>query len=239
MLSVSKFTILNLRDAASYSRLSFIPEDRLRLTSDIAFLCPSLEVADQEYESWYKKQKQQQNRIVAVCPNAIQANRMGLDKYISDFGYLINKFEEQKHFSFLFLYHDLRPQCSGKNDENISHLLYNIFKGIAPCFFPSNINNGLQLKSYLQKIDFTIAGRMHFGIAGLSYKKPMYGIDYQDKFEGLLKFFDVNPDYYMVDYNKISSKEKNIEQFTDFLPLFELKIKEKLESVIMLCYKNV
>ncbi len=233
---VSDKTYIKLRDDESYNRVDFISHNRKLLTSDIAFLCPTQDVNDSSYESWSSQQKQ----IIAVCPNAIQAGKIGYEKYINDFKKLLIKFTEACSCSFVFLYHDLRPLCDQTySDKDIAEALYADLLKSSACFLPNTIRNGLQLKWYLKPVDFTLTGRMHLGISGLTLGKPMFGIAYANKFEGLLNMFQVDAKLCLIDYRNMDSSNDQIKGFLDLLPEMKEKVTEHLQLVINKAKKNL
>ena len=100
-----------------------------------------------------------------------------------------------------------------------------------PVYFDAHLRNGLELKSYLDFIDFTITGRMHFGISGIAAGKPMFGICYANKFEGMLRLFEIDPDRNLIDYTVLADCVKVVPLFLHDLDENRLKIETFLPRV--------
>lgn len=242
---ISKFALIKARDEDSYARLSnFIRNDRLLLTNDIAFICPDIRSTYEgpkydAYAQWCDTLPNG-NRVIAICPNSIQARKITLEKYVDDMIFLLDTFRTHEKFAFVFLYHDLRPLCEGHSDKDISEKLYNHFTGLddANCYFPQEISNGVQIKGYLNKVDFTITGRMHLGISGIVTGKPMFGICYANKFEGMLKLFSVEPSKCLVDYTDMQNCSSVVDSFLSSYTEIESLITKNLSSVQAVTKKN-
>lgn len=240
-IEVAKFMKIKSRDIESYKRLAqFIPENRLLLTNDIAFICPNIPsmynqtTEYSKYIEWCKLVKLKEKKIIGVCPNSIQAKKMGFDYYMESLKKMLAFFNDTGDFGFVFLYHDLRLLCDNESDKTISEKLHNYFSSIGiDSFFTSTINNGVELKGYLSEIDFTVTGRMHFGISGLTFKKPMFGIAYANKFEGMVRLFDLDPNLCLVDYDKMNldlTKNK-VDSFCNLQQKIIEKVNIRLELV--------
>lgn len=240
---ISKKTKLFLREEVSYNRaLEFIDNKfNVKQVADLAFLSPMYSLNDDIFENWIINQKQNGRKILAVCPNALQAKNIGEEKYISDIIILL-KYSLKKHkISILLLYHDLRNHCNGKSDKDISSEIYNklIDNFKDNLFFSSTIKNGLEMKYYLQDIDFTLTGRMHFGISGYSLNKPMIGIAYEGKFSGLQKIFDIDSKETLInDMLKISESEDKIDYIINNFDQINNNIKLNINKVKSLSLSN-
>jgi polysaccharide pyruvyl transferase WcaK-like protein len=214
---ISKTNTLTLRDPESASRMKKHIGNRVNLGSDIAFLCPTNFNENNEFKSfceWADLQKATDRKIAAVCPNAIQASKSGKTEYIRDFKNLLSSFSQLDKLSFIFLYHDLRPQCERQSDKDLSRELYSLIADGEATFFPESITNGVTLKSYLTKCDFSITGRMHLGISGMTLGLPMFGLGYQNKFEGLQSLFEIPASESLIDYTSMNSGTETIKIFS-------------------------
>ena len=79
--------------------------------------------------------------------------------------------------------------------------------------YVDDIPDGITLKKYLSLVDFTFTGRMHFGISGYVCGKPMFGISYLNKFEGLQKMFGLKSKETLLDYSNIVNETETIKHF--------------------------
>ncbi|WP_316819932.1 polysaccharide pyruvyl transferase family protein [Pedobacter gandavensis] len=236
--SVAKDVKLKIRDVESYVRMKdFIPADRLILTNDIAFICPDLPGVYQSktyetYKAWGEQVKAKGKTIIGVCPNAIQARKIGFDNYLSGFKNLLEGFLDRGNYAFVFLYHDIRPICDEASDSTISRILeeYFLAKG-EDCFYTDQIKNGVELKGYVALVDFTITGRMHLGISGLTYGKPMFGVSYANKFEGMVKLFEIDPKLCLIDYDKLDNSKEQIRLFTQNFSTIQDCVEKNINGV--------
>lgn len=237
-IKVAKEVRLKIRDVESYVRMKdFIPAEQLILTNDIAFICPDVPASYQsntyeDYKSWVAAVKASGKSIIGVCPNAIQAKKIGFEHYLSGFKQLLEGFLAVGEYAFVFLYHDIRPICDEASDSTISRILNEYFGAQSvDCFYTDQIRNGVELKGYVSLVDFTITGRMHLGISGLTFSKPMFGVSYANKFEGMVKLFDVDPDSCLIDYDKLGESEEKIRLFTKNFASIENSVKNNIQKV--------
>lgn len=237
-IKVAKDVRLKIRDVESYVRMKdFIPAEQLILTNDIAFICPDVPASYQSntyenYKSWVATAKAKGKSIIGVCPNAIQAKKIGFENYLSGFKQLLEGFLAVGDYAFVFLYHDIRPICDEASDSTFSRILNEYFGAKSvDCFYTDQIRNGVELKGYVSLVDFTITGRMHLGISGLTFSKPMFGVSYANKFEGMVKLFDVDPNSCLIDYDKLSESKEKIRLFTENFAAIENSVKKNIQKV--------
>ena len=218
------------RDVESCKRMSLILNKSVVETTDIAFLCdtPSLVDDDTQIKEWIFNERKQGRTISAFCPNAIQAASIGLSTYLNFVKELIDEFMSN-NISVLFLYHDLRKQCGELNDKDLSNMLSQEFNGHK--LFVDNIPDGYTLKPFIGLADFTITGRMHFGISGYTLGLPMYGISYYGKFEGLQSLFGIDPKLSLVDYKSNKVDKHQIKDFLNMIPIYRTSINLKISTV--------
>lgn len=237
-IKVAKEVRLKIRDVESYVRMKdFIPAEQLILTNDIAFICPDVPASYQSntyenYKTWVTAAKAKGKSIIGVCPNAIQAKKIGFENYLSGFKQLLEGFLAVGDYAFVFLYHDIRPICDEASDSTISRILNEYFGAKSvDCFYTDQIRNGVELKGYVSLVDFTITGRMHLGISGLTFSKPMFGVSYANKFEGMVKLFDVDPNSCLIDYDKLNESKDKIRLFTKNFAAIENSVKKNIQKV--------
>lgn len=235
---VEGYTMIKARDARSYQRLSkIVREDHLMETVDIAFACGIDEkMPIGSIEEWVMNQKEKGQRIIAYSPNTIQAKKMGLVEYLRCQLLLLKEFSKQ-NCSILFLYHDLRKYALGINDKELSKMVSFYFQENG--MFCDNITDGYLMKNYINLADFTVTGRMHFGISGYTLNKPMFGCCYYNKFEGVQDLFGIKPENSLVDYDKIPENLFRVTDFLEFLQTYQACIKRNLSSVQNCAQKNI
>lgn len=230
-------TQFKLREPDSYKIAKrFLPSENIEQVSDLAFLCPSEKNEDSKYLKWIAVTRGESRIIAGICPNSIQARKVGIEVYINHFVLALERLYLEKNVNYVFLYHDIRGEI---NDRDLSEKIYlRLKEKDIHGFFNSNIRNGVELKSYLKLVDFTITGRMHFGISGYSFAKPMFGISYEDKFSGLQKLFGVDPEKSLISYKMMMDFYEVLEAFINNLPEFVESTKRNLPEVIALSQKN-
>lgn len=214
-LKYSTYGFVKARDIDSYDRLQkFIPTDKLMLVSDLAFLCPDNNQTPSSFEktkSWIEIKKNAGKTIVAFCPNSIQMQKLGKDVYFKMTKHMI-KILVTNDCSVVLLYHDLRRYALDTSDKDISKELYAELNN-NDLLYVDDIPDGITLKKYLSLVDFTFTGRMHFGISGYVCGKPMFGISYLNKFEGLQKMFGLKSKETLLDYSNIVNETETIKHF--------------------------
>ena len=234
---VSKYMKIKVRDLDSYNRMrKYVDVEYLQQTADIAFLCgKSMTSYDMEFLRWVEKTKAQSKRIIAYCPNTIQAEIIGLKQYVETQILLLRKFEEE-NCCIAFLYHDLRKYALGINDKQLSYMIYNYFQ--VNGFFIDSVKNGVELKKYIEVAEFTVTGRMHFGISGYTLQKPMFGVCYFNKFEGLQKMFGIDPMISLINYENVKNELEHVTEFMKALPRYTFFMYNHLQNVLKLAQYN-
>lgn len=199
------------------------------LVGDSAFLAPIGKLVDYNYLKWIQKQKRNDKLVIGFCPNSSQAIKFGISEYLICLENILILFNKKINISIALLYHDLRASL---NEYEMSNILYERLakKGI-DCFPPPICNNGNTMKAYIKEVDFTLTGRLHFGISGLAHSKPMFGITYNDKFEGIIKMFKISPDLCLINYHKINDPEDCVMNFINNYDLISSLIHNNLLSI--------
>jgi polysaccharide pyruvyl transferase WcaK-like protein len=234
-------TIFNLREEDSYVRArKFLPDSNIKLVADIAFLCSFKNNEDEKYLLWIRKQKENDRTVIGVCPNALQAEKVGKKKYLEQFIFLLQYINNKYKVSFALLYHDLRSQCDNLSDKDLSKEIFILLNEISSfnVFYSEDIINGIQLKSYLEMVDCTVTGRMHLGISGYSLGKPMLGIAYEGKFTGLQKLFEIDVEKSIINYTELNKSKKIVDLFMSNLDFFSASVQRKLPTVLKMSMKN-
>lgn len=228
---ISEFTQIKARDLESMERLSkLMPNREIVLVPDIAFLCSSPSIDNSDVAEWCKNERAHGSVIIAYCPNTIQAKTIGLNKYVKKQYELLSLFIENG-CSVLFLYHDLRKYALGINDRDLSYKIFLLFKN-EKVFFVDHVQDGYSLKSFMALADFTLTGRMHFGISGYTLGLPMFGISYYGKFEGLQKMFEISPSESLIDSDMVNIDFSIINNFISNLEVNRMKVNKNIDLII-------
>jgi uncharacterized membrane protein (DUF106 family) len=59
----------------------------------------------------------------------------------------------------------------------------------------------------------------------------MFGVSYANKFEGMVKLFDVDPNSCLIDYDKLSESKEKIRLFTKNFAAIENSVKKNIQKV--------
>lgn len=227
-----RYSKVKARDVESYNRLvSILGEKNVLETVDIAFACNynTNFVLPEVVSSWIKQQKYNGKRVIAFCPNTIHAKKMGLNNYLEAQIQLLREFEKY-NCSILFLYHDLRKYSLNINDEELSKMLSYYF-GSCGLYVP-NISDGYVMKSYIKECDFTVTGRMHFGISGYTFGLPMFGISYFGKFEGVQHLFGIDPSLSLIPFDNIERYKSRCGRFVEEIDNYSKSVLKHINMVV-------
>lgn len=218
-----------IRDAVSFERYKKHVNDVAELSADLAFLTKS-SLANTHVNdniNWINTKKNKHNILIIVNINFIpfRKTEFTLDNIIKRYSdiclQIYNRLD--KKAAILIVPNDFRdPDNYG--DIKLGKLLY---KSIVPtltddCRMVDTEFNSEELKSFTEKCDFAITGRMHLGIICATNFIPSFSVSYQQKFAGFYQILGLSPEELMIEpgdlfdnniFNKILS---NIEK-TDHL----------------------
>lgn len=236
---VASFVSIKARDSESYLRLcKILKEDSVEETVDIAFASgsPPKFIIEESVQKWINHERLSQRFIIAYCPNTIHANKLGLEKYIESQIKLIEEFVKH-NCSILLLYHDLRTYALNMCDKDLSLLISKKIKEHA--LYVDGISNGIDVKNFINISDFTVTGRMHFGISGYTLGKPMFGISYYGKFDGLQSQFGLDKNASLIEYTNINKELNKVVDFVKDIALYKRVVQERMSYVIEKAKGNI
>lgn len=188
---ISNYTILNVRDIDSLTRLQKIGCKNTRLVADTAFLFdethyPKSKSADELYVNLskinktiigvnitHKRQTDCKPFIKKVCDALQQLDNI----YVVIFPHDVRTYDDVSYFD--------KELCQILGDELLS-------RGIECINAFNYLENETDVKHILNLVDFVITCRMHLAIAALSKGIPPISFVYNDKFEGLYKLYKLN-----------------------------------------------
>ena len=232
---ISSYVQINARDIESQKRLQvMLPNVDVRLVPDIAFLCDNPSPNDELMEKWSNEQRKLGHPVIAYCPNTIQAKKMGLNKYIEGQIELLREFKRYK-CAIMFMYHDLRKYALSLSDKDLSRIIY-LSLNDSDSVFIDNVSNGYDLKKYIALSDFTVTGRMHFGISGYTMGLPMFGVSYFNKFEGLHKMFLQSNS--LIEYDNVEQCHNNVGEFIANFQQYNINVRNRLFQIIEIAKMN-
>ena len=234
------------RDPSSYKRLRKWLKRKVELTADVAFLLePDYNSKlNNKVSKWVKSEHKEGRVVIGINANYKIIQNLPLklqSSLVKIYTEMLNKLYSMGNFSFLLVPHDFRKK-KGEIDDVIltKFVLKSLPKRVrkhstkipTPC-------TAAEIKAFCKGIDFVLSGRMHLAIACLGVGTPTACITYQDKFEGLFKYFNlrgmtINPE-----------KALQPDKLVNFLiPIIKKRIKvsrqikSKLPQVLKLSKKN-
>lgn len=185
---------INLRDEASHERfINDIGRDAT-LTADIAFLLNST-TPPTEVSQWIASRRARNELVIGVNINrhalsdlsSVEA-RINLVRAIGN--QLPQTSRCGKIVNYVLIPHDLKP--SSGDIEMLSALHASLQQHRSDQVFYVEMTDPRAIKGLAAQLDALVTGRMHLAIAALGVCTPVLCIDYQDKFEGLLRRFGMN-----------------------------------------------
>lgn len=185
---------INLRDDASLERfIKNIGRDAT-LTADIAFLLDPISPPP-EITEWIESRKARGELVVGI-----NINRHALPDLGQGSGHtsLIKTIATElpmkaycgSRINYILVPHDLKPSSG---DIELLTALKECLQEKAPeQVLYVELKDPRAIKGLASKLDALVTGRMHLAIAALGSSTPVLCIDYQDKFEGLLRKFGLS-----------------------------------------------
>ena len=234
--SIATNVVIMGRDPQSSKRLESILNKPVKVSADIAFLCGKPNIKDIQTEKLVEAERKSGRKVVAYCPNTIHAKKIGLSTYIKRQESLLKMFVEL-NCSILFLYHDLRNYALNLSDRDLAKMLSVNFAehGI----FVDGIKDGHTMKYYISLADFTVTGRMHFGISGYTLGLPMFGVSYYGKFDGLQEMLGIAPEETLVPYDMEETSPDIVVGFLERLHSYKEAIQTNIKNVTTSALCNV
>lgn len=185
-----------LRDDFSRKRFNQLTNKRGVRVSDLAFMSETATKTQPTKKAieWIREQGGMGRRVVGVnLSNQGNAESESIEKirdaYRSELEQLLRN---NKDVSVVLIQHDNRGTYS---DYNILKMLYTSIssKYRSRLYFYDEIYPYPQaIRAIAKELNVSFTGRMHFAIACLGVGTPAASIVYQDKFEGMYKYFGLN-----------------------------------------------
>lgn len=191
---------LHARDPFSYQRLAALGCKSLSCNADLAFL---LEPDDkgselQQILTWICGEKAVGRYVIGVNLARITISEASLSneelvRKFADFSDEILALSSQ--FSLVFIPHDFGRSEIERSSSDLA-LALQVHAHIREShpdrtFVVDKQFRSAQVKSIASTLDFVVTSRMHLAIAAIGSGVPAVCITYQDKFEGMLKMFNL------------------------------------------------
>ena len=231
------------RDPVSLARLDNTVGPRARLVADLAFLLPPRESSRvTQYADWIQGQRNHGRIVIGINANALALPDRGhesshalIEGYVA---LIIHLSVQERNLSFVLIPHDTR----GRHSDIV--IAQKIFQGLPGEVAPNVLNASAsmaasEIKALCGYLDCLISGRMHLAIAALGMGVPVACIEYQGKFEGLFRHFEI--DGMVIDNSRalcFDSIETSLRALIRNRHDMARKIKARLPEIINLSLMN-
>ncbi len=230
---------LPIRDPISYERVAKFTKHRpLIQVADAAFkLKPNPTLRAQHWIDWCRKMHEDEQKVVAVNVHQMfnEVETKSEDWVIAFSKCLDEVAQCHGNISYLLVPHDNRPRVSDLE------ILKQVKQSLPKSTLIDTVMNADEIKAVLGVCDALIAGRMHISIAALGQGKPVFGLIYQGKFEGLWKHLELSQETIaepMIFIDKPRIARKLLENFYNNIQKLHKQIVNGLPNVIELATKN-
>ncbi len=235
--------VLNVRDEVSLARFQRFTSKSARLVADAAFTIKPGDIKHR-IPLWVQDQKSAGRRIIGVNLHALLAcksKNISVHLLADRLAEAIIKTSKDEPLAWLLIPHDYR-NSSYLSDANCLHIIEKRLAGYPhiQCQHLDGEHSASILKAIAGLLDGLITGRMHLAIAALGSAVPSLVISYQDKFEGMLRHFNL-PSWVLLtpeDFVSIAELDTRLRKFFGSLSDMSSHIKEKLPGVVLLAEKN-
>lgn len=184
---------VNLRDPVSFERFRSATHRDARLVADVAFLLqPRETTATRKITEWAAIHRRMGRTVLGLNCHPLlleleERNEIG--GFIDRFANTLEALSQRRNLAFCLVEHDRRGSSS---DAICLEPLYErLVEALGPhrVLFPVDQLDAAEIKNAVHTLDGVVSGRMHLMIAALGAGTPVFGIDYKDKMEGLLRHF--------------------------------------------------
>ena len=232
------------RDVPSQRRLQQRLDRQVELVADVAFNLPPNDSSEtvRETVAWIARQRENGRQIVGVNLHQQLARfQEGIDardlwQKIAD---VLQELAGRRQVAFVFMPHVYR---SAPNDLDV---LRDLRSEMAPelhalTFLVEERCSAGNMKAISGVCDLVLSGRMHLAIASLGQGVPVICLTYQDKFEGLMEYFDLTGNTFspqaVLDSDDLSER---MFDYLDNCSELKKKVRDALPKVIEMSRANV
>lgn len=228
--------ILNVRDECSFERLRDIGCKNLIQTADMAFLFDETKYQKSDFAVSLKKRledlKANGKKVIGVH---LTATKKDYKKFIPR---VADALDNCKDDIILLLPHDYRVYDQALSDEFMcNEVQIELEKRGHNVINAYNLRNEADVKYIIDLCNVLLTSRMHIAIAAFSKGVPVVSFVYQNKFEGLYRFYNI-------DKNLMFEKDDfDVEALNDAIIYlldndFSTIINEKNKEIRVLSSKN-
>ena len=193
---------------------------------------------------WVQDRKQRGDLVLGfnLHPMLIKkATPEQLNQLVSAAAQALKKVSAQRAVSWLLLPHDYRGALGDDECLRPLHAKLADLSAAGRVHRVIGERNAAELKALAGLTDGVLTGRMHLAIASLGMGVPVLGFSYQDKFEGLLRHFDLSKSL-LLSAEQVSNAEhleRTICGFIDDLDLLRANVAAHLPAVMAASERNL
>lgn len=236
-----------LRDPISYQRfIKFVPRDAFSV-ADLAFhMTPSSYVSEIQdtIHNWVTPRKLDGKNIIAININPQVVAHLDIhaaDLLAKSLATTISSIIPQGN-AIILVPHDFRPGCGDLLVlDKVKHHLDTLSIDQTDILLVRTRFVAQEIKASCKYFDLVFSARMHFAIAALSSSVPVCGMQYQGKFQGLFKLFNMPADIFISPEDSLDSAKLTsfLEKHINNIDGLKSLVVQKLPEVIALSAKNV
>jgi polysaccharide pyruvyl transferase WcaK-like protein len=229
-----------IRDPHSSRQWHRFTNRRAELVADVAFLLDPAKPSDLPKQTldWIGTQKSQGRRVFGfnVHPTLFDRNDGNTRSHLDYISFCLKETSNTDGVSWILLPHDYRD---GVGDVSVLASIHDKVASESIHFMAEQVSAPV-IKAIAGKLDGVITGRMHLAIAALGMGTPASCFDYQDKFRGLFRLFDI-PNHHLADIDVLCERNRLvpfIRQFISSTPKLRTRVARKAQEVIALANRN-
>lgn len=236
---------VNVRDRISYERYARFTSTPAALVADAAFmLAPTPDTpALAEVRDWCARRRAAGDILLGfnVHPMLIKEVSAEQIKALADNALQALRDVAGKHpVSVMLISHDYR--VIGGDDPCLAPIIDGLRAELGDRIaYPTDKFSAAELKAIAGMMDGVVTGRMHLAIATLGMGKPVVGLTYQDKFQGLFAHFHY-PERFLMPPADVMTPGKLAALVNDFvgsLPQLQKVVDEHLPQVKAASARNL
>lgn len=192
---LSERVAINVRDDISFERFQSFSRARAQLVADSAFkLLPTLESAVvHNLAQWVRQQHAHGRNVIGFNAHPMLLGEPGeaeLKQLIDQIAQSLEQFMASHDAGVAFISHDYRGAIG--DDVCLAPLFSRLStKFPGRLYYDETRCSAAELKAVAGTVDGVVTGRMHLAIAALGMGVPIAALTYQDKFQGLMRHFEL------------------------------------------------
>ena len=195
-----------LRDPVSLERFERLTGRHAILTADLAFLVGEAQHSPvaKLVSPWAAKERDAGRRLVGINigPHVVAHLSDGSEDALADSVATCCLRLISEGYGIVLIPHDFRPSHT---DLRALKRVAGRLAGSAHFLFLEDPFTGREIRSACRELDLILSARMHLAIGALSVGVPACGIQYQGKFEGLLRHFGFGADVFIAPEDAMDS----------------------------------